>query len=68
MVEQIFLSPQVKRSVTISINWYIQAASQVAEQLGFEEISGKSQNLIELLPSAQSLYRNKIFSILVKIS
>ena len=39
------------------INWYI----QVAERLQTEilELSGKSQNFIELLPSAQLSFRNE---------
>ena len=32
MVEQIFLSPQVKRSVILVILWYIQVTLRVAQQ------------------------------------
>ena len=32
MVEQIFLSPQVKRSVILVIMWYIQVTLRVAQQ------------------------------------
>ena len=52
-VEQIFCSPQVKRSVIISlliINWYIKLSLRVAERL--KNASRKSQNFIALLPSA----------------
>ena len=45
MVEQIFLSPQVKRNVIIRNKLSMRI-------LGNEEIAEKSQNFIELLPSA----------------
>ena len=32
MVEQIFLSPQVKRSVILVIMWYIQVTLRVAQE------------------------------------
>ena len=63
---QIFLSPQVKRSVSLIINLYIQVASQIAGKLktyvlGNQEITGKYQIFIELLPSAYSSSRNEKF-------
>ena len=33
MVEQIFLSAQVKQSMIIVINWYVQVASRAAKRL-----------------------------------
>ena len=60
MVEKFFISPQVKRSVIISnklLYICMPVASGFAEwlkKLGNQEISGKSQNLIELLPRAQT--------------
>ena len=55
MVEQIFLSPQVKQSVVISNKLAI------ASTLENKEISGKSQNFIELLRSASSFSRKDNF-------
>ena len=49
MVEQIFLSWQVKQNVIISNKLWNNLRLSI---LGNLEISGKSQNLIELLPSA----------------
>ena len=45
------------------INWYIRVPSRVAEQvrLIYQEISGKSQNFMKLLPSAQPPSRNENF-------
>ena len=51
IVEQIFLSPQVKRSM-INSNKLINLYIQVAEGLENLEISGKFQKFIELLASA----------------
>ena len=67
MVEQIFLSPQVKRSVIISNEVAYASCLKSCELsndlglriLGNSEISEKSQNLIELFPSAYSSTRNK---------
>ena len=49
MVEQIFLLPKKNEALLLVKNWYIQVASQIAERLN---TSRKSQNMIELLPSA----------------
>ena len=59
IVEQIFLSPQVKHSTIILFvkNWYLQVASGLKNY----KILGKSQNFIELLPSAYSSFQNKHF-------
>ena len=48
MVAQIFLSPQVKRSIIISNKLVYTCTERV------KELPGKSQNFIELLLSAQS--------------
>ena len=51
MIKQIFLSPQVKRSVIISNKYGIyELLHELPNDLiiGKQEISGKSQNLIEL--------------------
>ena len=53
MVEQIFLSPDVKRSVK---KWYVRVASW----------SRKSENFIELVPSAQSFSRHENFVSTIK--
>ena len=50
MVEQVFISPRVKRSVIIGINWYIPVASHVVKRLKYD--SEKPQNFMVLLPSA----------------
>ena len=61
MFEQTFISPQVKRSVMISNKHCIY---ELTDELSYDlklrilenqEKLGKSQNFIELLPSAQSL-------------
>ena len=60
MFEQIFISPQVKRSVMISNKHCIYKLPDELSNdlklrtLGNQEILGKSQDFIELLPSAQS--------------
>ena len=67
MVEQIFLPPQVKRSVIISIRIDIYELSHEflndlrLRILGNYETAEKSQNVMELLPSAQSSPRNESF-------
>ena len=67
MVEQIFLSLQVKRIVVISnklvYSWLTHELPNDLRLrvLGNQEISGKSQNFIELLPSAQSPSKNENF-------
>ena len=55
IVEQIFLSPQVKHSTIILFvkNWYLRVAS------GLQNF--KTQNFTELLPSAYSSFQNKHF-------
>ena len=67
MVEQIILSPQVKRSL-ISTNklLYTNCLYELLNDLklriiGNYELSGKSQNFIELLPSAQFFIQNENF-------
>ena len=60
MFEQILISPQVKRSVMISNKHCIyELPDELSNDLklrilGKQEILGKSQNFIELLPSAES--------------
>ena len=60
MVEQIFFSPQVKRSIIISnIHGIYELPHELPNDLtlrilGNLEISGKSQNFTELWPTAQS--------------
>ena len=61
MVEQVFISPQVKRSVIIGINWYIPVVSHVVKRLKYD--SEKPQNFMVLLPSAEM----KILSVPEKI-
>ena len=56
IVEQTFHLPQVKRSVIIS-NKLVYTSSLLRNR----EISRKSQNFIELLPSTQSSSANKNF-------
>ena len=56
MVEQIFLSPQEKQSMIISHKLVFVSCRN----------SGKSQNFIELLPSAQPPSRNENFVITSK--
>ena len=56
MVEQFFLSPQVKQSVIIS-NKY--SMYELPHEL--QNISGKFQTFIELLLSAQSSSQNENF-------
>ena len=63
MVDQISLSPQ-KRSVTVTNKLVCTSRLRVAKQLrilGNLEISRKSQNFVELLPSAKSSSRNENF-------
>ena len=61
MFQQIFISLQVKRSVMISYKHCIyELPDELSNDLkprilGNQEKLGKSQNFIELLPSAQSL-------------
>ena len=52
MFEQIFLSPQVKRSVIISNNWYVLVASPVVEQLK----TWKTKKVQENVKTAQNYY------------
>ena len=53
MVEQIFLSPQMKRNAIININWYIREMPNKLPNdlritiLGNYEMSGKSLNFID---------------------
>ena len=67
MVEQFFLSPQVKRRVIISNKYGIYELPHELPNnlrlriLGNEEISGKSQNFIELYPSVPSSSQNENF-------
>ena len=60
MVEQIFLSSQVKRSLIISTKYGIYELSHELPNDNLE-IPGKSQNFIELYPSAQSSFQNENF-------
>ena len=68
MFYQIFLSPQVKRSAIITNKHGIfELPHELPNDLrlrifGNYESSGKSQNLIELSPSAQSSHQNKNFA------
>ena len=68
MVEQLFVSPQVKPSVIISNKYGIyelphEFPNDVRPMIvGNYEMSGKSQSFIELLPSAQSSSQNKNFA------
>ena len=62
IVEQTFHLPQVKRSVIIS-NKLVYTSSLLRNR----EISRKSQNFIELLPSTQSSSANKNFVSTTKI-
>ena len=48
---------KIKIKNSLVIKWYVRVALQVAEWL--KEILEKSQNFIELLPSAQSSSRNE---------
>ena len=63
-VEQTFLSPQMKRSMIISNKHGIYMLPHDLKKdlrmriLGNQEISGKSQNFIELLPNVWSPSRN----------
>ena len=72
MVEQIFLSPQVKRSLIISNKYGIYELPHKLSNdlrlriLGNLEISGKSQNFLELQPSAQSSSQNENLSVPAK--
>ena len=61
MVEQIFLSPQVKRNVIISnkLEYTRCLTSCRARTLGNLEIPVKSQNSIESLPNAQPHSQNE---------
>ena len=62
---QIFLSPQVKQRVIISNKHGIYRFPHKLQNLGsyeIYEISQKSQNFIELKPSAQSYSQNEIFA------
>ena len=52
MFEQIFLSPQVKRSVIISNYWYVLVASPVVEQLK----TWKTKKVQENVETAQNYY------------
>ena len=73
MVMQIFLSTQVKKSVIISIELVYDLPHEfpnglrlmISEHL---KLSGKCQNLKQLLPTAQSSFRNKNFVSTSKIS
>ena len=75
LVVQTFLSPQVKQIVIISnklvymnchLSWCM-VNDLILWILGNKEISGKSQNLMRFLSSAQFSYRNKFFSTLVTV-
>ena len=63
MVEQIFLSPQVRQSMIISNKHVIYDFSHklLNNYIGSQEISRKSQNFVELLPSALSSSQNEKF-------
>ena len=72
MFDQIFLSPKVKRSVISSNKHGIYKLPHELlddirpRMLESWEISGKSQNVLELLSSAQSSSQIKILSTLPK--
>ena len=63
MVEQVFLSPQVRQSMIISNKHVIYDFSHklLNNYIGSQEISRKSQNFVELLPSALSSSQNEKF-------
>ena len=68
MVEQIFLSRQVKRSMIVSKNWYIRVAEPVAERLKFLEMQENlrtSKNYCLVLTPHPKM---KNLSVLAKIS
>ena len=64
MVELIFLSSQVKRSVIVSSKHDMYELPRVGERLKnrTEEMPEKSQNFIELLPSAKSPWNENFAS------
>ena len=64
MVEQIFLSSQGERSVILSNKLVYKSCLtswRTTYDWGSYEISGKSQNFIELLPSDQSSSQSEDF-------
>ena len=60
MIKQIFFSLQVKQRVIIS-NKLVYTSCLTSCGTKYQEVSGKYQNFIELLPSAQSSSRNENF-------